>query len=661
MLNSNHCLKKNREIKIGLIQINNSFSNQNYLPYSLGCLQAFANKNVKNIDQFEFLLPIYSRISVKDAVSSIENADIVFFSTYVWNIKISLEISKQIKQIKPDVLTVFGGPQVPDRPENFLREQASVDMVCHGEGEKVFSTILERYLTGKWDAVPSISYINDEGRFIQHQRSSRIPDLSQVPSPFLSRTFDSLIDANPHEKWLVMWETNRGCPFSCTFCDWGSAIAAKVYRFDLDRLFRDIDWFSENKVEFVFCCDANFGIFPRDLEIVQYMANNKKKYGYPQAFSVQNTKNSTEKSYEIQKALADAGLNKGVTLSLQSVDEKVLRDIKRSNIKSSVYRELQRKFTADNIETYTDIILGLPGETYESLVDGVASVIEDGQHNRIQFANLAILPNAEMGDPEYQKKYGFIIQETDVINLHGSLEKTEEIMETQHLVVGTHTMPKRDWVRARAFSWMTGLLHFNKLLQIPFIILHTYYSIRFRDLLEIFAPSSNEKSASPILSELYSFFFNKAVDIQQGGAEYCRSKEWLNIWWPTDEYMFIKLSVEGKLGLFYEEARNVIQRYLKTKKINCPRQLLHEAVTLNQNLMKLPFQNKNTDLKLIYNVWEMYKAGLKGVQIPVKEGQFIHQIDRESVQWRSWEEWCREVVWYGNKKGNYLYECRGYE
>ena len=268
MLKSNHCLKKNREIKVGLIQINNSFSNQNYLPYSLGCLQTFAGKNVKNIDQFEFLLPIYSRISVKDAVSAIKDADIVFFSAYVWNIKISLEISKQIKQIKPDVLTVFGGPQVPDRSEIFLREQASVDIVCHGEGEKVFSAILEQYLTGKWDIVPSISYINDEDRFIQHQRGPRIPDLSEVPSPFLSQTFDPLMDAYPHEKWIVMWETNRGCPFKCTFCDWGSAIAAKVYKFNSERLFRDIDWFSENKIEFVFCCDANFGIFPRDLEIV---------------------------------------------------------------------------------------------------------------------------------------------------------------------------------------------------------------------------------------------------------------------------------------------------------------------------------------------------------------------------------------------------------
>jgi radical SAM superfamily enzyme YgiQ (UPF0313 family) len=53
------------------------------------------------------------------------------------------------------------------------------------------------------------------------------------------------MQANPQERWLVLWETNRGCPFQCTFCDWGSATAAKVNQFELDRLLREVDWFAE--------------------------------------------------------------------------------------------------------------------------------------------------------------------------------------------------------------------------------------------------------------------------------------------------------------------------------------------------------------------------------------------------------------------------------
>ena len=58
-------------------------------------------------------------------------------------------------------------------------------------------------------------------------RAPRLRELSPLPSPYLENVFEPLLDANPDERWLALWETNRGCPFSCTFCDWGSATAAK--------------------------------------------------------------------------------------------------------------------------------------------------------------------------------------------------------------------------------------------------------------------------------------------------------------------------------------------------------------------------------------------------------------------------------------------------
>ena len=78
--------------------------------------------------------------------------------------------------------------------------------------------------------------------------------------------------------------------------------------------------FPKKKIEFIFCCDANFGILKRDIEIAKYVAIKKKSTGYPKVLSVQNTKNTTERAYQTQKILADAGLNKGVTLSMQSLD-----------------------------------------------------------------------------------------------------------------------------------------------------------------------------------------------------------------------------------------------------------------------------------------------------------------------------------------------------
>ena len=140
----------------------------------------------------------------------------------------------------------------------------------------------------------------------------------------------------------------------------------KVTRYGLDRIKSEIDWFAKNKISYLFSADANFGILPRDLEIAKYIADKKQTTGYPQTFFVQATKNQTERSYEVAKILYDAGLSKGVTLSMQSLDPTTLKLIKRSNISSDSYTELQRRFTQEKIITYTDLILGLPGETYKS-------------------------------------------------------------------------------------------------------------------------------------------------------------------------------------------------------------------------------------------------------------------------------------------------------
>lgn len=640
--------------RVGLVQINNSFSGQNYLPYSVGILQAYAQKYLRRPEDYEFLLPIYRRIPIEEAGRQLRDADIVLFSAYVWNIRLSLEIAKHIKHLSPDVITVFGGPQVPDRVEDFLQKNPFIDIACHNEGEQAVVSVLENCFSDDWERIPSISYLGDDGAVCRNPRAERLKDLSVIPSPYLDGVFDPLMRANPHEQWLVMWETNRGCPFSCTFCDWGSAVQSKVFRFDLERLYKELEWCAEHKIEFIFCADANFGILPRDVDIALYAAEVKRKYGYPHALSVQNTKNATERAYQVQKILADSGLNKGVTIAFQSLDPATLEHIKRDNISSESFRELQRRFTRDGIETYSDMILGLPGETYESFTDGISSAIENGQHNRIQFGNLALLPNAEMGDPEYQKKYGMVSVESKAVIFHGVIaESDQEICETQQLVVATSSMARDQWVRTRAFCWMVSLLHFDKIFQIPLVVLHETCGVSYRELTEVF--SERQCGSFPTISEIRSFFVEKAKHIQEGGEEFCPAPEYLNIWWPADELMFIRLVKENKLTAFYHEAERALRQFFEEKFIAIPSLLLHESLELNRSLVKLPFQTEDLELTLSYNIWEFYRSVLKGQTIPLENRTSHYRIDRTSKRWLTWEDWCREVVWYGNKKGAYLY------
>ncbi|MFA5859200.1 MAG: radical SAM protein [Elusimicrobiota bacterium] len=652
MINTKNSL--NNKIIVGLVQINNSFSGQNYFPYSLGLLVAYAQKYPGNKDLFDFLVPIYKREAVSDAVNNLEPAEIIFFSTYVWNTNISLEIAKKVKKDKPGTLIVFGGPQISIRnTEPFLRENPFVDIACIGEGERTFNNILNCYKTGDYSNVHSIAYLKDNACH-QNVLGDRITELRDIPSPYTTGVFDSLMKANPNENWVGLWETNRGCPFSCTYCVWGSNTQDKIFQHPIEKVYEEIDWFSRNKIEFIFCCDANFGILKRDKDIVEHIIANKEKYGYPKAFSVQNTKNSALKIYEIYKLMSDAGLSKGVSLALQSVNPSTLESIRRSNVSTETFQELQNIFNDNKIATFTDLIIALPEETYESFRKGTSSIIENGQHNRIQFINLTILTNAEMDDLEYQKKYGFIIKESKIVNIHGNLE-ADKVQESQRVVVGTHTMPKEDWIKTRVFGWMVSLLYFNKLLQVPFIIMRNKYSIPYHELFDIFM--SAEKTA-PIISEINKFFCEKANDIQNGGYEYCESKEWLNIWWPADELMLIKLCTGDRLSGFYREAEALIGKYLEAKHIDGYNELLHEAVALNQQLLKTPLQQTDLVVDMSYNIWDVYRAKLAGENVELSKGKYCYEIMRTDKKWQSWTDWCREVIWWSNKAGAYLYSCK---
>jgi hypothetical protein len=421
----------------------------------------------------------------------------------------------------------------------------------------------------------------------------------------------------------------------------------------MERLLREVEWFAEKKIEFIFCADANFGILPRDLDLVKHVAEVKARRGYPHALSVQNTKNATERAYQVQRVLADAGLNKGVALSLQSVDPGTLKSIKRDNISSKSYAELQRRFTRDRIETYSDMILGLPGETYDSFANGVSSLIEGGQHNRIQFNNLSILPNAEMGDPEYQKKFGMETVESKIINIHGSLADEDEVYETQELVIATASTPRDQWVRTRAFCWMAALLYFDKVLQIPVTVVHEVAGVPYRELLEHFMEGDLE--GLPTLAMVRDFFRAEAKKIQEGGPEYVQSKEWLNIWWPADEYILIKLTTSGKLEAFYAEAERALARFLEARFLSVPPALLKDSVLLNRSLLKTPFQTADLDLEVSFNIMEFYRSALLGEPVLLENEPVKYHVDRTSKTWSTWDDWCREVIWFGNKKGAYLY------
>ncbi len=637
--------------RVGLVQMNNSFADACYLPYAVGLLQAYFQHHSCRANEFSFLTPIYRHAPMDEAVAHLKGADIVALSVSSWNFKASLEIAKRHKEQHPHAFIMMGGPHVPGDATTLLQRYPWVDLVCHGDGEVPFLKILEAWPQRTWSDIPAISY-REEDRCVNRSDEFRITDLDTVPSPYLAGVFEPLLRGHHDHQWLALWETNRGCPFTCAYCDWGAATRSTLYCFTMERLKQEIAWFAEHRIEFVFCCDSNFGIFPRDGEIVSAVVEMKKRTGFPKALSVQNTKNA-DRSYEIQKALADAGLSKGVNLALQSMHPETLALIGRRNIPPEMFQDLQQRYNKDGIETFTDIIMGLPGETYDSFTQGVEKIINYGQHNRIQFINLSILPNAPMAKPDYRELHGLVAVESKIINIHGApADYDDGIYETQELVVGSASMPLKDWRRARVFAWMASLLYFDKILQIPIMLLHAATSISYVRLIEAFINLRGGRF--PILEELSGFFFAEANRIQQGNPEFYHAPDWLGIYWPHDEYAFIRLSADNKLEAFYQEAYQRLAELLSSDGLDCP-PWMNEAFSLNHVLLKQPFQKDDLVFDANYDLLAACDSVRKTGSGSVARSSVCYTVDRTKEQWNDWLTWSREVVWYGNKRGAYLY------
>ena len=252
-----------------------------HFPFSIAMLTAYLKNNEKIKDNFHFEKSFIFRDQIDTYLEDSKDCDILLCSCYAWNWEITIQMAKLIKEKNPSCTIIFGGPQVPNRTEGFFIKYPFIDLLVHGEGELVISNVFLEFLNKKdFSEIKGI-----ETKEFRTEPEKRINEDS-LPSPYLTNIIWELVDRQESEKWATNWETNRGCPYGCTFCDWGAAAFNKTTRYAEDRLFNEIKWFAENKLEFIECCDANFGMFhDRDLRIAETLKQSAIKTGYPKYFS----------------------------------------------------------------------------------------------------------------------------------------------------------------------------------------------------------------------------------------------------------------------------------------------------------------------------------------------------------------------------------------
>jgi hypothetical protein len=156
-------------------------------------------------------------------------------------------------------------------------------------------------------------------------------------------------------------------------------------------------------------------------------------------------------------------MKKGITISYQSTDPQVQKNIKRDNIKLSVARELHRRFNENDVPVYTELILGLPGETTQSWRNGIDEILSSGLKNQLFIYLCQVYPNTDLADRDYQKSFGIITKKIDLNEIHGNVRHNDWVSEIEEIVIATDSMPHEGWRRRVMISWVTMMIHSLKL------------------------------------------------------------------------------------------------------------------------------------------------------------------------------------------------------
>jgi hypothetical protein len=438
---------------------------------ALGLLITNARRHAPLASRYEFHPTPYSNVSQVARAVRQNGPGIVVFSHYAWTTDELLAISRRLKRAVPEMVTVHGGPSVPKYTQacaDFMAKESHVDIAVHGEGEGSFVGILERLADSSGRALPeSLEEVNGiafraepcSKDIVRTGDAGRLSDLNVLPSPYLEGFFDNQVDS-----WLgSVLETNRGCPYGCSFCDWGSSTLQKIRQFDIDRVKNEIDWMGKRNIETIFLADSNFGIFPRDVELAEHIVRTKEKYGFPRSLAHSFAKNATDRVVEISRMFVRAGLTDAAHLDMQSTVASTLTAINRSNIKTARYIELREAYEEHKIPISITLMMGLPGQTVDSHKEDLEFCFDQWTHVRANQTQL--LPNSPMADPIYMKAHGIKLTTGD-------------------FVVETSTCSAKDMIRMKEiFGAYTSFVSFALLKYVLRYVKHEY-GVRVTDFLQ---------------------------------------------------------------------------------------------------------------------------------------------------------------------------------
>ena len=482
-------------------------------PLNVGYIAAYCKK------QFGSKVDITLFKYIDDLEASIyENPpDILGVSNYVWCHRIGLEMFDLAHSQNPNVITVLGGPNFPqdlESQQSFMEKCSNVDFYVPIEGEIGFSNIIEEALS-----VSELGYKkeilfkkpidgcvsrNPDGLVQFSMPKMRIKELDEIPSPYLTGLMDKFFDG----ELTPMIQTNRGCPFTCTFCVDGADTVNRVNQFGLDRVSSELNYIGEHipkNINTLQISDLNFGMYPRDLEICDDIVGIQKKHDYPQRVLSTTGKNKKER---IIKAIERLNGTMSLVMSVQSMDAQILQNIRRSNISVDHMLTLQPTIKKVGLVTNSEVILALPGETYQTQIDTLKKLLT-AKLDFIEVYSCMLLMGSEMNTPEQRKKWNFKTKFRILPRDFTTLRNGKNVIETEEIVVGSNTLSFEEYIELRTLSFSIYVTNMG----IVYDSLLKFLRQNNIEIFDLFFQMMKQiDSAPPLVQKIFASVKNDMVD-----------------------------------------------------------------------------------------------------------------------------------------------------
>ena len=466
-----------------------------YLPYFWATAKTYYELNGQRPDDYNWVNPLFNYLNSLEEIKAFIQANppsVFGVSLYVWNHTMALKVASWVKQEFPECIVVSGGPhQYFKHESNWFETMSFLDASLAGDeyGELTMCDILDNLDNLNWNKVHAVVYPSKNRKVILTSRkTSPKRDFSWDYSVYTSQFADLLAYKTSMEAYDSTYtaqgllETTRGCPYACTFCDWGGGTASKVLIKDMQYVRQDIEGLAELGVEGVFFCDANLGILKdRDVAVMQHIADTKKNYTNFFSMHYGGYAKTTGAMPYIRKIIeieADNYLMRALTykLSLQTLDQETLKNIDRTDVAFEEYLALSQHLQSNyGYDAYAEIIAGLPGITPNKFYHEID--VFAANNINMNFYDWYLLPETPSYSKEYRDKYKISTVKKQYGN-HNLDTYSEQFERESEIVVATYSYDLHDYkvmhisyALYRAF-WTGGFLastiaKINKLYQLP--------------------------------------------------------------------------------------------------------------------------------------------------------------------------------------------------